>query len=914
MRPKKLILSAFGPYAGVVEIDFSKLGEKGIYLISGDTGAGKTTIFDALVYALYGEASGSVRESNMFRSKYATAGTETYVELIFHYRNKDYRLQRNPEYERPAKRGSKMVLEKPAAVLNLPDGEIISGLKEVTQAVTELIGLDREQFTQIAMIAQGDFLRLLLSPTKERSDIFRKIFNTGLYRKLQDRLKKESEETAKKLETVKRNIEHDKKNIQLQADRELPVIPIIADFIAAMGAYMNEDQELLKKLHKEIDVNDKGLAENNTKLGYAASLEKMRKEAILCQGNIQKNTSLVRSLRDNYEQIKQKYDNEYAKIIEVVTGIKDNLPAYDEFENILQEEKKANTRINILSKETQNAAEKVKKLKEKIVEGKKQQTLLQNVLVQKEECKRQEDVLQKQFEDLQDLAVKTEDYNAILLKYKKARDTYKKEQAAQLLVHAEADKMERMYLDEQAGIIAASLEDNVPCPVCGSKQHPHPAVLLAKAPTKAQVEEIKKRRQRLDEQVSRLSVQAGDLKGQLGAIEKQVLEKAQYLFKNCERGEIKAKTAALCTRLAEEKKALQQKLLELQKKIVLKEKLDKEVPALEQEYEDSGEKVRAWQQEIAVLSANIENIKGKKAEKVKLLLYANKQEAVQALKAQESYAASLVKNVDIAQKNFLEKENLINNEKAKLAALNKQLANSSNGDLPQLQEEHDRLLAKKTDLAEQLMVFNIRMAANGKALADITKQKDIYEDLTAKYIWQLDLAQTVSGMQSGKSKITLETYIQMKYFDRIIERANSRFMVMSAGQYELVRKVAGQDLRSQSGLELDVIDHYNGSRRSVKTLSGGESFKASLSLALGLADEIQSSAGGIQLDTMFVDEGFGSLDEESLEYAISVLNSLAEGNKLVGIISHVGELKQRIDKQIRVSKKPYSGSYAEVIN
>ncbi|WP_196603680.1 AAA family ATPase [Pectinatus haikarae] len=914
MLPKKLVMSAFGPYAGEVDIDFSKLGKKGIYLISGDTGAGKTTIFDALVYALYGEASGPVRETNMFRSKYASTDTQTYVELIFCYGNRDYRLRRNPEYERPAKRGSKIVVEKPAAELFLPDGEIVSGVKEVTQAVAELIGLDRAQFTQIAMIAQGDFLRLLLSPTKERSDIFRKIFNTGLYRFLQEKLKKEAEETAKKLESIKRDIEHDKKNIQLAENAVLEDSPLLSELISKISEYTNKDRKTAEQISKKIADNEEKLAQNNSQLGYAASMEKIKQEMALCKTEIEKNIPFAQQLEKNYKEAKERYDKEYAAAIEVIAGIKDNMGTYDEYDAVLVQEKEYVSQLTVMAQKEEAECRQLKILSKQIEEGKKQQSLLQEAMLKKEQCRHREGILQKQLEDLQELLVNTADYNALLNRYKKACEAYKAEQGSQKVIHAECDKMEKAYLDEQAGIIASALQDGRPCPVCGSVQHPQPAVLVENAPDKEQLDIIKKKRQMADKKVSELSMRAGDLKGQLSALDGQIIKKAEQLLGCRERGRIKEQAAESQKNADRERTVIRQEMDKLQKEVLLKEKLDRELPLLSGKYDDIGEKAKEYQQKKAVLTANIENIGEKKTEKAKLLTYKDKTEAVKMLENKEMHAVLLEKQMNEAQKKFAEKENFLSSEKAKFTVLRGQLEKSSTLDLEKLKSMRASLTQAKKELTENQQLIHIRMAANEKALKDIIEQKDSYEELTEQYIWQLDLAQTVVGMQSGKSKITLETYIQMQYFDRIIERANTRFMVMSAGQYELIRKTAAQDMRSQSGLELDVIDHYNGSRRSIKTLSGGEAFKASLSLALGLSDEIQSSAGGIQLDTMFVDEGFGSLDEESLEHAVSVLNTLAQGNKLIGIISHVGELKQRIDKQIKVSKMPYGGSRAEVIN
>ena len=914
MRPIKLTLSAFGPYAGEAYIDFSRLGEKGIYLITGDTGAGKTTIFDALIYALYGEASGSVRETAMFRSKYADAQTATFVELVFKYNNNEYKIRRNPEYERPAKRGSKTVTAQPKAEMELPDGTVKTGVKEVTQSVEDLIGLDRTQFTQIAMIAQGDFLRLLLSSTKERSDIFRKIFNTGLYQLLQEKIKKTADETAKRLEYINRDIERDKKNIQLPDDVCLSDTPLLlAEFIEKAQEYVSMDKDKAKTVGDLIAENDRQLAQNNLCIGSAISIDKIRSEIVICKKNINENIPIAEKLRNEYEKTKQKYDAEYAVTIEKAISIKNKLSAYDELEQILVRENAYKVKQLELSKQEADIADRVKLLSTQISEAKKRQLALENVLVEQEKYRKSIDDLTTKNDSLQELQRRMTECNRLFSNYRAACTEYVKQQTEQQKIHNICDKMENAYLNEQAGILADSLQDGRPCPVCGSETHPHPAIPLQSAPTKQEVDAWKKKRQDIDAKVNELSSKAGNLKGQFNSLETEIINRAGVLLDFNDKKEIKAKAEDAARQLAAEKKELQQQLDKIKQDIAVKEKLDQEIPALENQYNTSLDEQKNCQQQLAVNMTELSSLAADKTVKTAQLAYRDRQQAIQAIKQQEAYAGLLQKNMNKAQQELADKDNLLGQEKAKLAALSKQDDESKSADIAGLKAQQQLLVDNKQKLAKQQQELNIRIINNEKSLNDIDKQKNVYEELSGEFVWQHDLSQTVNGMQTGKDKVTLETYIQMKYFDRIIARANTRFMIMSAGQYELKRRLSAENLRSQSGLELDVIDHYNGSERSIRTLSGGESFEASLSLALGLSDEIQSSAGGIRLDTMFVDEGFGSLDEEALEHAISVLNSLTEGNKLVGIISHVGELKQRIDKQIIVTKAPHGGSSIELV-
>lgn len=912
MRPLNLILSAFGPYAGEVKIDFSQLGRKGLYLISGDTGAGKTTIFDALIYALYGEASGTVRETNMFRSKYADKNTATFVELYFSYNNCEYKIHRSPEYERPSKRGDKTVQAKPKAYIELPDAPPITGVKEVTQFVENLMGLDRVQFTQIAMIAQGEFLRLLLSSTRERSEIFRKIFNTQRYQQLQEKIKKAADETAKKLEYIDMEIIHNKKNIQLDTEK-LPDIPVVNEFIDFIKKYIETDENKEKALQLKLQDNEKKAAFNNVQLGHADYLEKTRKAAFLCRENIKNTAGLLGKTEGNYKYAKSCYDNEYIPVVEMVSKIKDKMDSYDELEKLLTLVKQQEIELQQLDNKRSFIEEKQETLKLEITASKEKQHLLKDILLEKEQCVQKIAEISKQDKELKDLLADMEKYNKMLCKYKKAQSEYKKQQAEQEILHKKCDKMEKAYLDEQAGILALSLEDGQPCPVCGSSNHPFPADLLKEAPTKEAVEAIKKIREKLDTVVTRLSMEAGTLKGTFTALENDVKKKASQLLSCTDKDKIRKGISKRENDLQKKTIDLKKKLLDVKKSVSVKEELDKNIPLWEKQYEIENMEMKNLEQIMAVATETIKNNTSKRTELTEKLTFKDRKTAVSVLKEKETYIMLLEKNLETNKAAYEKQKSFIDSEKAKLTALEKQMKDNNPVNIAELRKLQQDLLHEGDKLTRERQKINIRIAGNKKALFNIIEKQTDYEKLARKLSWQKELSQTVNGMQTGKDKVTLETYVQMQYFDKIIARANSRFMVMSAGQYELKRRLAAQNMRSQSGLELNVIDHYNGSERSIKTLSGGESFKASLSLALGLSDEIQSSSGGIKLDTMFVDEGFGSLDEESLEYAVTVLNNLTYGNKLVGIISHVEELKQRIDKQIRVTKTPHDGSKVEII-
>ncbi|MBB5334933.1 AAA family ATPase [Pectinatus brassicae] len=913
MRPLQLILSAFGPYADKLEVDFSKLGAKGLYLISGDTGAGKTTIFDAIIYALYGEPSGSIRESNMFRSKYADKNTETFVELVFLYNNKTYKLRRNPEYERPAKRGDKMVVQKPSAQLEAADMEPLTGLKEVTEYIENLIGLDRSQFTQIAMIAQGDFLRVLLTATKERSEIFRKIFNTSRYQQLQEQIKKSADSSSKKLEKISQEIEYYKNNILLSAGQQLPNTPVLDEFITALDTYINTDKEQQKQLDKLLRENEEKTAQNNTFIGQAQTIIKIRHDIKNSEQAIKDSQNIKEEYKHKYIAAQNCYDKEYKQVLAEIVTIKDNMRLYNELDSLMQEINTGQLNMQQLNNKKTAAAMEKKSMETQLLQIKEKKTSLENILVEKERCEKICADMARQLNELKNIQQQINEYNDMLLQCRKLQQQYKEKQQEYQSGQKNYAVQEKAYLDEQAGFLAQGLQENEPCPVCGSCQHPQPALLTVTAPSQQQLADEKQKLQLLEKKVNELSSQAGNIKGRYDALGTAIMEKARQIIGRVDKSLIREQVKEKSVIIETEQQSEQEKLVTIEKNVLLKEQLDKKLPLLQQQHDEKNNQIYKLEQDIAVLAANIESSNIKYEELTKKLTFADKQTALQALQNKEEYSNVLNDNVLQAKKYYDEKVNFIANEKAKLEVLNKQLNDDSIYDMEQLQNEHNTLLQQKEELTASSQQVNMRVVNNNKVRENIVKQAAAYEKILTEFIWQKDLAQTVNGMQSGKDKVTLETYVQMNYFDRIITRANTRFMVMSSGQYELKRRIDAENLRSQSGLELDVIDHYNGTTRSIKTLSGGESFKASLALALGLADEIQSSAGGIQIDTMFVDEGFGTLDEESLKQAIKVLHSLTEGNKLVGIISHVPALKQRIDKQIVVSKNMYKGSTLEII-
>ncbi len=918
MRPLQLTMSAFGPYAGKVKIDFSKLGEKGLYLITGDTGAGKTTIFDAITYALYGSASGQNRETDAFRSKYADADTPTEVELTFSYNGKTYTITRNPEYERPAKRGGGVTLQKAEALLIFPDGRRITKQGDVNGAIAGIMGIDRNQFLQIAMIAQGEFLKLLLAPTDERKKIFRQIFKTQPYQNLQERLKESASALRLECEQARSSVKQyisggicaeESPYFALfhQAQTEETPITDVLDIFAKVIA---DDERALETLAKQIADVEKQEKETLVKLDKANDYARIKSDWEKAQVAFKR----AREMRVEWEnrlRVETEKKAETETLEKQSATFTAQISRCEELEKVRESVRL--TEKLFAQKETEKKekaekcalfAEKILALKEELKSLATAGERLQKQTAERdkaEEKKRQIvallDALDKQEEQRKKLDVEREKYRLLSASANERLNEYNRQNQA--------------FLDEQAGILAERLQEGVPCPVCGATSHPCMARKSENAPTESLLKECKRASDVAQKAMTEQSELCSRLDGKLAENQKTTVSKFKELFGELPQNLTEYLQSAL-TQTDEKLKSLQAEIGRLEKSVARKQTIDERLPNGEKEKERLQTEMKDLDVEIARLQA--QSVAGKERENAlkKELVFSGKEEVRQRIAELEKQVGERKKALADAEKNFHDCEKEISGLESVLAQLQAQLKNGVEIDVLAETAKKQSLANEKGVLLRQKENVVVRLQTNKTAVENIRKKSETLMALEKKYAWVRALSATANGNLTGKEKIMLETYVQTTYFDRIIARANTRFMVMSGGQYELKRRKEGGN-RSQSGLDLDVIDHYNGTERSVKTLSGGESFKASLSLALGLSDEIMSAAGGIRLDTMFVDEGFGSLDGESLSQAMRALSGLVESNRLVGIISHVDELKERIEKQIVVTKEKSGGSRVEIV-
>jgi len=921
MRPLKLVMSAFGPYAGETKLDLDLLGTKGLYLITGDTGAGKTTIFDAITFALYGEPSGDSRESDMFRSKYAKPETPTFVELTFEYGGKEYYVKRNPAYMRPKAKGEGFTSKAADAELHYPDGRVTTKLKEVNKEIIEIMGIDKNQFTKIAMIAQGDFLKLLLDTTDNRKLIFQKLFHTKNYSILQERLKKEANDLSNEYDKLKDSINlfisdivcEPYSDFSVRAEHAKSGNTPTPEVVSLIEEIIKADTEKTKALDQSISEKENEITSLTKRIEKAKVHQNAEKSLKDNEEKLEEEKQHLTSAKSDLD-IQKKNEPKISQLTDKIAAINSELPLFDELNTAAKKAEQYKNEISTTERYIVSMSEKVEKLKKEIKALKQESTSYE---------KANEDVINADHEiialnetkkSIADVQAKADELSLLEEELKNKQNDYlKKSKYAEDIKH-EYDEKNKAYLDEQAGILAETLQEGRPCPVCGSLTHPHPAKKSPHAPTKAELEKIKKEKERAEKQSSLASEKANETRTKISEKTEVLNKEAQKLFENADFEDI-AKA------LYEKKKETDRKLSLIKQKrnqaltnAERRQKLvDVIIPQKENELDSLNKAIGESRVNLEKFSTSKKN-EDEKVEDIKKKLGFESKEAAQNEKDKLTREKNTIqRNIKAAEENLIKCEKRIEGLNYAIEEASRMLKDKEECDIEsEKQKLSDVSKQRQNDTTEKQNIA-IRINRNNTSLSRIRERSENISKIETKQKMIDSLSRTANGKIEGKEKIMLETYIQMTYFDRIISRANTRLMVMSGGQYELKRKSEAENKKSQAGLDLDVIDHYNGSERSVKTLSGGESFKASLALALGLSDEIQSAAGGIRLDTMFVDEGFGSLDEESLRMAIHTLTDLTEGNRLVAIISHIGELKEKIDDQIVVRKERTGGSKAEII-
>ena len=1067
MRPEKLTITAFGPFKDTVVVDFTSLGNEGLYLITGATGSGKTTLFDALSYALYGvTTSQNFRDAEQMRSHYSKGDAVTSVELTFKEKGKSYRIKRIPAQKRPKKRGNGFVEEAASAELHLPDGKTLTKKDQINGKIEEIVGMTAEQFSQIVMLAQGQFSRFLISKTEEKSALFKKLFNTDNYGRLQESLQqkaKEAEEVYKSVRigqsTLINSIDADddsKWKDRLDEIKESKILPPDFDVIingiekelseqnekvsSAFEVCTAEETSLMSQIDKYNEKSDlteklsikkcelvkaeyelekacdkvwsnterqKKKDSNLVEITHLTSLLHKYDELESYRKNAYEKREFIKEKDQELDSLKNSIDETKADLEKLTAELREIEDIQKNLDEATEEDFKILSRLRILDEirkkveditrkkealeQIRTSLEAMKKEKESLEDEisvyVKQKDEIETVLFSLENAENDALAIRKHVETAK--ALKS-DYDSIIT-FKKQLDESEKEIAECV---NELNRAKSMHLDilnsiylSGAASYAGNLEEGKPCPVCGSLHHPSPAVFDGKSYTQEDLAKAKRAEDEAEERFRTIEKEKSQISGIIETLksnierlrntlpeefqEKQIEEIVSLMaVKEKEaKADVKKKEVltsrlnSLISQLSEMVEKLQMKkeyirsdeskeeiyvdnLEELKKTTewdvkeagISLDELDESLEKLKEEKEASEvliNTIRKAKERDVEISKEIEKLrevqKEKEEKKIKLMLEITVQKEqlnadvklMERLSSELSYKnKSEVKEMISGLENEnIEHDNLIkkaNDEYGKANALKsslisvtdqirEQIASIPDYDISELTKRKDEVEKRKVDLDSK----RVDCKAKLKSIIDVKSRYEKSESessiLREKWAMFKELSDVASGKMSGENKLTLETFVQVRYLNRILQKANEKLLRMSNGQYEMERCENARNKSQKMGLDIDVMDHFTGKKRPASTLSGGEIFKASLSLALGLSEVIQMNSGAVRIETMFVDEGFGTLDEDSLHSAVNTLSSLASKGRLVGVISHVQELKERIEKQI-VVEKSNSGS------
>lgn len=878
MKPLKIKISAFGPYKNCIDIDFEKLGESGIFLITGDTGAGKTTIFDSISFALFGEVSGSNRPVPSVRSDFADNDTETFVELEFTHKNKKYKIRRNPAYERTKKRGEGTTKTSADASLEYDD-KVISGTKNVDIKIEEILGINSKQFKQISMLAQGEFLKILFAESKDRTEIFRRIFDTDIYNQIAKRLADKTRIAKAELEQLKDYFAINSSNI-VWKDGIQSVQPKDVNELFI--------QEILEKLQQEIKVNSEQFgkcqeqiskqSDENSKMEKEITAQKDKNDKI---DRCQKLQEEQKVLQEKQEDIKQK-EILIQKSQEIINKI---LP---------KEDKKKE-----LEKEISQKQKVLQDISEKIELGKKKEEKFKQILELIEIIK----VQFQKYSELKDGKTELEDKIRKLQVIIKEQENKKIASENAQKLEAEWEKLstevlekEKEFFKEQAGILAEKLKENEPCPVCGSLHHPNLAIKSTSVLTKEELDNLKEKEEKSRKTLTDATNKVTEINSKIETLIKEFGEKPDVELYNKKYAEISEELEKAYNQLNDNYKKIMLKdiVIESFEYDIFKEKITNKISKEREEFLKLQTQQEENKKQIDELLQKKEKAQNDYQNTLKELGFEN----------EEQYKKSVLNNlqIEIFSKEIEKYKTDVTINATKLEEIQKEIKGFEKVDLTAKIQEFNNKKQELENMRKQQMEYHRIFENNNRILVDLQTNSKKLDSKIKEFTMVEDLSKIANGTVYGKRRIEFEQFVQASYFDMVIIEANKRLLKMTDNRFLLVRKESSERVSDKIGLELEVIDNYNGKRRDVKSLSGGEAFKAALSLALGLSDVIQSYSGGIVVDTMFIDEGFGSLDTESREQAINTLNQLTDNHKLIGIISHVTELKERIDKKVIVTK------------
>jgi exonuclease SbcC len=1047
MKPIKLIMSAFGPYAGKMPaIEFTQFEEKGLFLISGDTGAGKTTIFDAICYALYGTTSGSFRDTENLRSEYAEESTETYVDFYFTHQGKDYHVRRRPKYTRKKQRGTGVIKTEEEAILYFDGGSSIEGKKKVDEAIKELLNIDEKQFKQIAMIAQGEFWALLNATTDDRTKILRTIFQTSGYNNIGNRLKARKDASCRLKEQTENSILQYLNDVLVDENEEY------AESLSELKTRANQSgsvwnlNEIIEKINEVLESDNAKYERANSEL---ITIEKKHDESKAELATAEMNNRFI----TRYEELKAKEKELKEKKIEIDQKIDllnrqqsatrevnhDYMSWKEKESSVIRRKSEIDEKKKDIEKALNNAAKArdlFDKANEKLPEAENLQKIINRINEEKEKYQQRDEIVRKIEEleanskgftveeqelaqretslngeinslkatvsDLKDSPEKMTKIRALSNEYHVLQDSidtiivrrlperesnkkdlenkqrfFQKAFDAYEAANKERIEAERILGNCRAGILAKDLKEGQKCPVCGSVHHPELAKIMDEAITEEEFKKLTDNENKLQLKQSEANTDAEKAKTVLAECEKRLKEDIRACMRNKLLGinEPGENLDDLTEEIKNAQNSVKNKIKEITEQQKKLENDIKNLAEAQKALEDAqGPKIKRLMEDKDIFTKRKQDTENEKAEKKGLLSALAKlsYDSWKIAEANKKAAEKSKKDIqDLIDRSFSEKqtaETKLESEKSSLQILENSLkqeeSDAQNGknklekavnengfksvdDMLKFVVTEDTLKKTESEInkynldvntnktqlegaekdARGRVVINVdqlkekcdsqnievkkkqserdsikyRIGRNKDCLDKISAQEKGLEKARKENNICTRLYELVEG-NTGNGKITLEQYIQAAGFDGIIAAANRRLLPMTDGQYELYRKKDSLGKRSNTFLDLEVFDNATGHRRPVGNLSGGESFKASLSLALGLSDTVSMNLGGIQMDALFVDEGFGTLDRKSIENAMDILINLSGTGKLVGIISHREELMENIPQQIRVEK------------
>ncbi len=858
MRPLRLIMRAFGPYVGEQRLDFTHFDGQPLFLVHGPTGSGKTTILDAICFALYGEASGSERQAGQLRSQQAAEGMLTEVQLDFRLGDAHYRIRRRPAQQRPKKRGDGFTEEKAKAWLwrrqaGLPEGEdgrlLASSPGEVATRVEQLLGLDAAQFRQVIMLPQGEFRRLLSADSRQREEILERLFGTRLYEDIAECL----HQRAKALRADLAALEQQQRGI-----------------LQASGT---QDEQALFQQMAGVDAEYEELS---------ATIEKIEQEEKLAALNLQQAEDVLQRLQRRAEAIAR------------LRNLQDKRPRYEKLQRRLHMAQRAAAVLPV-AQARDAAARRQKDSHQQARQATQRLQQARKALRQAEQAHAaatgqasERDALAAEITRLRDLLPRLRKLDALRRREAELREKVAQaEQAARQAWEAAQQAEEELERLQQARQEAAALElartlrEGAPCPVCGSLEHPAPAHARADSPaTRADDDVLRQARQRRlaaqrrhDEQqraLNELRRQQAEAGGASGAL----LEALPEAWRD---------TAAA-------EQALHEKQACLDRLDVALQQADQAMRAAREEATSAEATNEAMQHALQ-----------RDEEALRAASLALQQALTEAGFADEEDWRNALMDEDERHSRQAELDDW-RQQLAAAEALARRAEQEASGlrapDIDALRQRHEALRGQMREAGERLGELRNRRQALHEAhrqLRQLTQELHVLQQ-------RHDAVNRLAALTRGDNpaRMTLHRYVLAALLDEVLAAASERLRIMSAGRYLLLRRQHVADRRRAAGLDLDVMDNFTGEQRPVQTLSGGEGFLAALALALGLADVVQARAGALRMETLFIDEGFGALDAEALDHALQSLMRLKGEKRMVAIISHVIELREQIPAQVEV--------------